>query len=139
MIWSPFVRLYQCQFQRPMAVSYVPDHYKRLYDAARTSYERGLEAFQLGNTIMDVIRAMEKPIQSAGFVSITPYFHGIGLSLERPVAYSPVPARPQQRGKRRPMEGIPGGNGKNRGSAGTDPGFRTECGHPGPEAGGPFW
>ena len=86
--WSPFVRGYGCQFQRPMAVSYVPDHYKRLYDAARSSYERGLETLQLGNTIMDVVRAMEKPIISEGFVSITPYFHGIGLSLERPVAYS---------------------------------------------------
>jgi Xaa-Pro aminopeptidase len=86
--WSPFVRLYQCQFQRPMAVSYVPDHYKRLYDAARTSYERGLEALKIGNTIMDVVLTMEKPIISAGYVSITPYFHGIGLSLERPVAYS---------------------------------------------------
>lgn len=86
--WSPFVRLYQCQFQRPMAVGYVPDLYKRLYDAARESYELGLEALKIGNTIMDVVRAMEKPILSAGFVSITPYFHGIGLSLERPVAYS---------------------------------------------------
>jgi Xaa-Pro aminopeptidase len=86
--WSPFVRLYQCQFQRPMAVGYVPEHYKRLYDAARISYERGLEALKIGNTIMDVAIAMEKPITSAGYVSITPYFHGIGLSLERPVAYS---------------------------------------------------
>jgi Xaa-Pro aminopeptidase len=86
--FAPFVRGYACQFQRPMAVGYIPDHYKRLYDAARSSYEGGLEALKLGSTFMDVVRAMEAPIVSAGFVSITPYFHGIGLSLERPVAYS---------------------------------------------------
>lgn len=86
--YTPFVRAYGCQFQRPLAVHFVPDTYKRLFDAARSAYERGFEALKPGSTIRDVVEAMAKPIESAGFVTITPYFHGMGLSLERPVAYS---------------------------------------------------
>ena len=86
--YTPFVRAYGSQFQRPMAVGFVPDNYKRFFDTARAAYEGGLEALRPGKTIRAVVEAMAKPIESAGLVAITPYFHGMGLSLERPVAYS---------------------------------------------------
>lgn len=86
--YTAFCRGYGSQFQRPMAVSFVPKTYKRLFDAARSAYECGFESLKPGNTFRDVVQAMAGPVLSAGLVTITPYFHGMGLSLERPIAFS---------------------------------------------------
>ena len=86
--YSAYYYLYQSQFQRPMAVGFVPDTYKRLFDAARASYERGFETLKPGNTFGNVVQAMAEPVLAAGFITVTPHFHGMGLSLERPIAFS---------------------------------------------------
>jgi len=84
--FSPFYRSYEAQFQRPMAVGYVPDLYARLFDAAFASYRRGLETLKPGKSIGDVVKAMAEPIQKAGFITITPYFHGLNPFI--PIAFS---------------------------------------------------
>ncbi|MBI4322398.1 MAG: aminopeptidase P family protein [Chloroflexi bacterium] len=89
--YSPFVRGYEAQFQRALVIGHMPELYGRLFDAALASYERGLEVLKPGNTFGDVSRAMAGPIEAAGFVSITPYYHG--LNPNYPISFSPAGRR----------------------------------------------
>lgn len=79
---------YGAQFQRPMAIGYVPDVYARLFEAAATAYWRGLEILRPGITFGDLTRAMAEPVQVAGFETVTPFYHGYGIWNEFPVAFS---------------------------------------------------
>jgi len=97
--YSAYYRGYEAQFQRPMAVGHVPDLYARLFDAAVASYQKGLETLKPGNTFADVTNAMSEPVKAAGFITITPYYHG--LSPQFPISFS------QARRSLYPSESLP--------------------------------
>ncbi|MBI2853685.1 MAG: aminopeptidase P family protein [Chloroflexi bacterium] len=85
---SALVCGYGAQFQRPMAVGYVRQVYARLFEAAAASYWEGLEILRPGVTFGELTQAMARPIGRAGFMTVTPYYHGFGLGLEYPVSFS---------------------------------------------------
>lgn len=77
-------RGYKSQIHRAYAVDAPPtDTYEAIYDVARETYDRTIDALQPGNTAADVYEAFE-PLESSAFKHYDVLVHGYGSGYRHP-------------------------------------------------------
>jgi Xaa-Pro aminopeptidase len=80
---------YLGQFNQPFSIGKPNNEWKKIFEVARESFNKGLKTLKPGITAGELDEAMLSPIKEAGYTTLCPAFHGLGLSLEQPMASFP--------------------------------------------------
>ena len=83
---------FECQAQMSIQLSPADPVNRELGRVARQAYDEGLAALKVGNTFLQVVEAMKRPVVEAGCFTLTPLIHsmtpsewvgGMGVDIEK--------------------------------------------------------
>ncbi|OZC63605.1 hypothetical protein CH306_26275 [Rhodococcus sp. 15-725-2-2b] len=77
---------YEIEFNQVWVLGEVDDELERMFAVAKASFEAGVATLRAGITQAELQRAMQAPLDEAGFTWFYPFFHGSGLMDEPPAS-----------------------------------------------------
>jgi Xaa-Pro aminopeptidase len=83
---------YLAQYNQPFSIGEPDREWREICNVAKEAFNNGIKVLKPGITAGELDQTMLSPIKEAGYTCSFPAFHGLGLSLEEPMASFPAQA-----------------------------------------------